>query len=58
MKKYVAAMDIGTSGCKSIILDEDGVLFPPKRRNTPCIHLVHPGMNRNPKTGGRALIRA
>lgn len=24
MKQYVAAMDIGTSGCKSIIVDDEG----------------------------------
>ncbi len=26
MKQYVAAMDIGTSGCKSILVDEDGLV--------------------------------
>lgn len=44
MKQYVAAMDIGTSGCKSIIVDEDGVVVSSVIEEYP-LYSPKPGWN-------------
>lgn len=44
MKQYVAAMDIGTSGCKSIIVDEEGVVVSSVIEEYP-LYSPKPGWN-------------
>ena len=44
MKQYVAAMDIGTSGCKSIIVDEDGLVVSSDVEEYP-LYSPRPGWN-------------
>jgi xylulokinase len=44
MKKYIAAMDIGTSGCKSIIIDESGAVVASATEEYP-LYSPRPGWN-------------
>jgi len=44
MKQYVAAMDIGTSGCKSIIVDETGAVVSSAAEEYP-LYSPKPGWN-------------
>ncbi|MDR3164368.1 MAG: xylulokinase [Synergistaceae bacterium] len=44
MKKYIAAMDIGTSGCKSIIIDEAGTVVASAAEEYP-LYSPRPGWN-------------
>ncbi|MGE5494808.1 MAG: xylulokinase [Burkholderiales bacterium] len=44
MKQYVAAMDIGTSGCKSIIVDENGAVVSAVTEEYP-LYSPKPGWN-------------
>ena len=44
MKQYVAAMDIGTSGCKSIIVDDDGLVVSSAIEEYP-LYSPGPGWN-------------
>lgn len=44
MKKYIAAMDIGTSGCKSIIIDEAGTVVASAVEEYP-LYSPLPGWN-------------
>lgn len=44
MKQYIAAMDIGTSGCKSILIDEDGVVVASVTEEYP-LYSPKPGWN-------------
>lgn len=44
MKQYVAAMDIGTSGCKSIIVDDEGQVVSSVIEEYP-LYSPKPGWN-------------
>ena len=44
MKQYIAAMDIGTSGCKSIIVDDEGVVVSSVIEEYP-LYSPKPGWN-------------
>ncbi|MDR0652084.1 MAG: hypothetical protein LBG12_02125 [Synergistaceae bacterium] len=44
MKKYIAAMDIGTSGCKAIIIDEAGTVVASATEEYP-LYSPRPGWN-------------
>ena len=44
MKQYVAAMDIGTSGCKSIIVDDEGQVVSSVIEEYP-LYSPRPGWN-------------
>lgn len=44
MKKYIAAMDIGTSGCKSIIVDDEGQVIAAVTEEYP-LYSPRPGWN-------------
>ena len=62
IKQYIAAMDIGTSGCKSIIVDEEGVVVSSVIEEYP-LYSPRPGWNerilsRTRRTGGGELIQA
>lgn len=44
MKQYIAAMDIGTSGCKSIIIDDEGAVIAAITEEYP-LYSPRPGWN-------------
>jgi xylulokinase len=44
LKRYIAAMDIGTSGCKSIVIDESGAVVASATEEYP-LHSPRPGWN-------------
>ena len=54
---YLLGVDIGTSGTKTVLFDENGNTIASDLRNTQCTSPKTDGRNRSRKTGGRLLAR-
>ena len=54
---YLLGVDIGTSGTKTVLFDENGNTVASMSRSIRCTSPGTDGRNRNRKTGGRLLTR-